>query len=58
MNSTISFEDEQGTFFDVQGETDEYLVHIWKDTNEAFCNCPSFILGKLNANTSNIVERS
>ena len=46
MNSSISFEDEQGVFFDVQGETDEYLVHIWKDTNEAFCNCPSFYYRK------------
>lgn len=42
MNSSITFEDEQGVFFEVKGDTDDYLVHVWKDTKEWFCNCPSF----------------
>lgn len=46
MNASISFEDEQGIFFDVEGDTDDYLVHIWKDNDEAFCNCPSFYFRK------------
>lgn len=46
MNSSVSFEDDQGIFFDVQGETDEYLVHVWKDSEEWFCNCPSFYYRK------------
>ena len=46
MNSSISFEDEQGILFDVEGETDDYICHIWKDTNEWFCNCPSFFFRK------------
>ena len=46
MEAEIDFTDEQGTLFNVHGETDDYICHIWKDTDEAFCNCPSFFYRK------------